>query len=394
MINVLAIGDINNVINSISKVTKRTKIHIVNFPKDGAGIFLHEDNVDRFDSWKVKDQIEHINKIKNKFDICIVMGTGERIAYLCDLNYMSYYVGRDIDAPRFIKNSKEIWFKTPLHKLNMLERKFYRKTFDCAIAHISGLWVFPFLKRYDKNAIRMDMMYVDKKLFKNKISSNESQNKKFTFFSPVRMGLPKGTDLLWDAVNLCKSDFEILQVEWFDTSNQEEEEIQKQLLRKVPDKIKFIPMIKRELITDYYNYSDAVLGSFRVDSWELVEMEAILSGKPVISYNHPNQKYFVKNQFLDSPFIPKSNKPEDIAKIIDMFVESKDFREDIFQKQMSFVKESTDEDWIGDWWDKLFSHYVKKYKNIERGSSSVLVKIRIWYFIFANRLYWKKIKKM
>ena len=94
---------------SLSKITKKSKIHIVNFPKDGAGIFIHDDNVDRFLSWKVKEQVEHINKIKNNYDICIVMGAGERIAYLADLNYIAYYVGRDIDAPRFIKNSKEFW---------------------------------------------------------------------------------------------------------------------------------------------------------------------------------------------------------------------------------------------------------------------------------------------
>ena len=58
------------------------------------------------------------------------MGAGERIAYLSDLNYISYYVGRDIDAPRFKKNSKEEWYEEPLHKLNVFERRFYKKTYD------------------------------------------------------------------------------------------------------------------------------------------------------------------------------------------------------------------------------------------------------------------------
>jgi len=107
VINVLAIGDVANVMKSLSRITKRSKIHIVNFPKDGTGIFIHDNNVDRFVSWKVKEQVEYINKIKNNFDICIVMGTGERIAYLADLNYISYYVGRDIDAPRFKKILKK-----------------------------------------------------------------------------------------------------------------------------------------------------------------------------------------------------------------------------------------------------------------------------------------------
>ena len=88
VINVLAIGDVGNVMKSLSKITKKSKIHIVNFPKDGKGIYIHDDDVDRFVSCKVKEQVEYINKIKNNYDICIVMGTGERIAYLADLNYI------------------------------------------------------------------------------------------------------------------------------------------------------------------------------------------------------------------------------------------------------------------------------------------------------------------
>ena len=34
---------------------------------------------------------------------------------------------RKSDAPRFIKNSKEEWFDEPLHRLNFLERRFYKK---------------------------------------------------------------------------------------------------------------------------------------------------------------------------------------------------------------------------------------------------------------------------
>ena len=120
VINVLAIGDVSNVMKSISKITKKSKIHIINFPKDGPGEFICDDDVEFFSSWKVREQVERINEIKDNYDICITMGTGDRIAYLADLNYIQYFVGRDIDAPIFVKNSKEQWFKTPLHKLNFL----------------------------------------------------------------------------------------------------------------------------------------------------------------------------------------------------------------------------------------------------------------------------------
>ena len=92
VINVLAIGDIGNIISTLSKFTKKSKIHIINFPKDGAGVFTYNENVETFENYKVKDHVEKINSIKNNFDIAITMGTGERTAYLADLNYIPFYV--------------------------------------------------------------------------------------------------------------------------------------------------------------------------------------------------------------------------------------------------------------------------------------------------------------
>jgi len=113
-INVLAIGDVGNLLATLRKFTK-TKIHIINFPKDDAGIFTYDANYELFENYKILDQVKKINEIKNNFDFCITMGVGERIAYLADLNYVSLYIGRDIDAPRFIKNSTEEYFAEPIH---------------------------------------------------------------------------------------------------------------------------------------------------------------------------------------------------------------------------------------------------------------------------------------
>ena len=86
VINVLAIGDTGNIISTMKKFTKNVRIHLINFPKDGAGSFTYDD-VETFENYKVKDQVKKINSIKNNFDIAITMGTGERIAYLADLKY-------------------------------------------------------------------------------------------------------------------------------------------------------------------------------------------------------------------------------------------------------------------------------------------------------------------
>jgi glycosyltransferase involved in cell wall biosynthesis len=394
VINVLAIGDTANVMKSLSKITKKSKIHIVNFPKDGAGIFIHDDNVDRFLSWKVKEQVEYINKIKNNFDICIVMGVGERIAYLADLNYIAYYVGRDIDAPRFIKNSKEIWFKTPLHKLNFLERNFYYNTFKNAIAHVSGVWVYPFLEKYTKNGIKMDMQTIDTELFKNTNYEIGIQKTKFTFFSPQRMGNGKGTHLLWKALKLCKTDFQILQVNWFDESNNEELKIKDKLLKELPPQVKLIPMIKRKKMPEYYSFADAIIGNMMIGTWELVDLEGVMCGKPVLSFSDPNHKLLVKGNYIQSPFLPYSNKPEDIAQIIDEIVSSKEFRNELFENERKFVSNSTNKEWISNWWDELFEKYSQKYGKIHKNSPSISIKIRMGLFIIGNRFYWKKIKKL
>ena len=394
VINVLAIGDVANVMKSLSKITKKSKIHIVNFPKDGKGIYIHDDDVDRFVSCKVKEQVEYINKIKNNYDICIVMGTGERIAYLADLNYISYYVGRDIDAPRFKKNSREIWFKTPLHKLNFLERKFYHNTFKNAIGHVAGVWVYPFLEKYTKNGIKMDMYAMDDELFKNTTHELDIQKTKFTFFSPQRMGNGKGTDLLWKALKICKTDFDILQVNWFDEATDEELKIREQLLNELPSQIKLIPMIKRKKMPEYYSFADAVIGNMIVGTWELVDLEGVMCGKPVLSYSDPNHKLLVKGNYIQSSFLPDSNKPEDIAKIIDKVVSSKEFRDELFENERKFVSNSTDKEWISNWWDELFETFSQKYGKIHKNSSSISIKIRMGLFLIGNRLYWKKIKKL
>ena len=97
VLNILVISDVGNYFKTVSKYVKKSKIHIINFPKDGAGVYTYDENYELFENYKVKEQVKKINKIKNDFDLAVVMGAGERIAYLSDLNYISYYVGRDID---------------------------------------------------------------------------------------------------------------------------------------------------------------------------------------------------------------------------------------------------------------------------------------------------------
>ena len=102
VIKVLAIGDIGNIIRTLQKFVKKSEIRLINYPRDGSAFFVNTDDVELFETRKVTDQVKKINEIKDDFDICLTTAS-ERIAYLADLNYIAYYLGRDIDVPMFKK---------------------------------------------------------------------------------------------------------------------------------------------------------------------------------------------------------------------------------------------------------------------------------------------------
>ena len=108
----------------------------------------------------------------------------------------------------------------------------------------------------------------------------------------------------------------------------------------------------------------------------------------------PNHKLLIKGNYTKSAFLPHSNKPEDIAKIIDKIVLSKEFRDELFEDERTFVTNSTDKEWISNWWDELFEKYSQKYGKIHKNSSSISIKMRMGLFLIGNRFYWKKIRKL
>jgi glycosyltransferase involved in cell wall biosynthesis len=392
VINILAIGDVGNILATLRKFTK-TKIHIINSPKDDAGLFTYDASYELFENYKVQDQVKKINEIKNNFDFCITMGAGERIAYLADLNYISLYVGRDIDAPRFIKNPTEEYFTEPIHTLNFLERRFYRRAFDSAIAHIGGRWLLPDLKKYSKNYIRLDRVIIDPTLFNDTIKPIDKKKEKFTFFCPQRLGLGKGTDILWEAIKYCKTDFDIIQVDWRGVSQDQDKKTSLKLRESRPKQVKLIPMIKRNEITKYYAWADAVIGNLRMGYFENIELEAIFCKKPVISYVNKSIQYILENKQLESQFLPTSNEPKEIAKVIDRVVESKEFRDNLLKKEREFVLEIANAEKIAKWWDSLFEQMATKHKSIHKNSSKFALKFNLILFLIGNRLYTKKIFK-
>ena len=92
-LRILAIGDTADNIFTLQKFSKKSKIHVINFPKKQAGIKTMSDDVEFFDSLLISKQVKKIIKIKDNFDLCIVMSwAAARIAYLSGINYIMYFV--------------------------------------------------------------------------------------------------------------------------------------------------------------------------------------------------------------------------------------------------------------------------------------------------------------
>lgn len=395
VIKILAIGDVANNAEMLRKYVKKSEIRVMHFPNKYTDVFVQNKDEEFFESLNIFKSIEKVNTIKGKFDLCFVTSwAGARIAYLADLRYIIYFVGTDIQVPPFIKKSEEKELKIPAFTHNFLERKFYKKVLDNAIVCVtSSNELFFHLKRYRSDAIRIDRVIVDTDEFNPNVKPVERKKTKFVFFSPQRFAYYKGVDLICQALSLCKSDFEILQVEWFDDPSIEGNKIIRELLKNIPPQIKFIPVIKRNEMAQYYKFADAVIGQMRAGVLGSVEREAAFCKKPVIHYYNPKNTYIIDGKEVGAPFLPDSNEPSEIAKIIDSVVESSEFRDNLMEKEYQFVKELYDPHKAAAEWDTLFQSLFKKHGSIIRNSSSIKTKFRIMFFLLGYIMHFKRIKK-
>ena len=147
-------------------------------------------------------------------------------------------------------------------------------------------------------------------------------------------------------------------------------------------------------MTKYYKWCDAVIGNLRIGSFEFVELEAVMCKKPVINFTDKKIKIIFGKNYIESPFIPENNDPEIIAHLIDKIVLSEQFREEVFRKEFEFVKNISNPDKAGEWWDLFFTKLKEDNISINRNSSRIQIKLRMLNFLIANRLYFKKIKKI
>lgn len=374
MLKILGLEEAENAISDIRKFLKKSQIYQINIPHKKKEVFIENKDIEFFDSLNVRNQVKKINEIKNDFDLCFVSSwSTARIAFLANLKYIIYFVGNDIRFPPFEKN---------FNKLNFIQRLFYKKILDSAIATVTGSEEpFHNLKKYRNDAIRIDRVVVDKNLFNPNVKPISIPKTKFTFFSPQRIGLEKGFDILWKALRICKTDFDVLQVDWIDDSSLEKKHSSKSILENKPEQIKLIPLLTREEIAKYYSFADGVLGDLKSGHANNIEREAALCRKPIVNYREPDRKYIIDRNEITSPFLPTKNDPESVAKLIDKIVDSEVFRKELAEQEYHFILEIGDPEKAGNEWDKLFEKIYSKYGIIKNKSSKI--KSEFWMMIYC-----------
>tara|TARA_B100001123_G_C15340188_1_gene1034517 strand:- start:5262 stop:6464 length:1203 start_codon:yes stop_codon:yes gene_type:complete len=392
---VLAIGDLANNVATFKKFLKKSEIHLVNFDWSGNSTVMDEkDGIEFFQSNKIKDIVEYVNKIKKDYDICLAMSsTGILVSYLSDLNYIEYFVGHEIRSPPFIKNSSDpLSTKQPLYNFNFLERWFYKKAYENAIACVvPDEELFGFVK-FRNDTIRISGSIEDTTIFNVNAKPVERKKEKFTFLSPARMGLQKGTDKIWEALKFCETDFEILQVKWFDERTEEERKLSDKWINDKPKQITFIPIMTRQELVRYFIMADGVIG--QVSGLQgSIERQALLCKKPLVHYSDPKYKFYDNDIEIEKPFILKSNEPLEIAKAIDTIVNSKEIREKIAETGFDFVQKISNSSKIANEWDEIFENNAKKIKHIEKGTSGIRLEFLRRLYVLSNRLHVRKIKK-
>ncbi len=395
-IRILAIGDTANTFGILKKYLIKSQIIIFRTPgRQRDDIFIQSQNEEFFKSSNTLERIKKINSVKNDFDLCIVNSWGGAvIAYLCDLNYVMYFLGNDIRSPPFIKNPQIPRPTLSKRNLNFLEMKFYKNVLENAIVCVAyGDEVYNYLKKYRKDVIKADRFGVDKTIFNKEVKPLDKNKPKFTFFSPQRIDLEKGTDIIWDAISLCKTDFEVIQVEWYSRYLKENPIKLKNLLKKKPPQVTFIPMIKNTEMNSFYAFADAVIGQVGIGSFGSIEREAIFSNKAVICYSDPTFRLEVNGKKIPYPFLPKSNDPISVARILDEVVESKEFREKLASDEYEIITELFNPDKWGNECDDFFIKLKGRFKTISKNSSKLKVKFRLLFFVVGKSFHFNLMKK-
>jgi glycosyltransferase involved in cell wall biosynthesis len=289
-------------------------------------------------------QINQIKELSKEYTLFLCYSfVPATICYLAGVNYIIYFGDAYIDPQNRIRRKLSSIIKYSFHAL-------CKDALESATETIaSNPHDTQILKKYRPQS-KTIVQLVDDEMFNPQVKKIDLGQNKFTFFSPQRIEPDKGQLIMWEAIKLTKSDFVVLQTD-YGTGD-----YYQQALKTKPEKVKIIPLVKRENMPSYFASSDAVLGQISKTTCGSIEKEAILCRIPVFCYS--------PFSFLDDdPFYKKSTNPQDIADYIDRMVEDKNFRDELARAQSEWIKKAFDNNKTSQQWQQVFDYAITKKPN-------------------------------
>jgi len=188
---------------------------------------------------------------------------------------------------------------------------------------------------------------------------------------------------------MCKTDFEILQVEWYTERNQEEKEFNEKLMSNIPPQVKLIPLVKRNDMPKYYKFADAILGQMRAGIQGGIERDAAFCNCPIICYTDQTKPLILNGEKKIPPFLPTTNEPSELAKLIDQIVESQNFREELAKNENEWIKSLCDPKDVAKKWQEIFEKYHKIFPTINRKESKWKLYLMNLFSNTLEKFYYK-----
>ncbi len=286
-------------------------------------------------------QVEQIRNLSKDYDVFLCFGwLAASICYLAEVKYVMYFVDSYIDPEYRIRKNVPFFKKMLLDNL-------YKDSLEAASAIVAALpYDVKILKKYRPDTKTISHL-IDSDMFNSNVKKIEIEKDKFVFFSPQRIDPGKGHDTLWEALQLTKSDFVVLQTDWGTGKYYEK------IIHTKPPMVKLIPKIKREYMPSYFVSADAILGQVSPTSCGSIEREGALCNKPVFCHAPES---FSEND----PFYKENRNPKDIAAYIDRIVTDKEFREKLATAQNVWVKKTFDNNKTVQLWMKVFEEMIHK----------------------------------
>ena len=160
----------------------------------------------------------------------------------------------------------------------------------------------------------------DAKVFESPVDLNQFSpggaslrfSNNISLFSPSRIDQWKGHEIIWEALERMRNRAKVtlFQSDWG------WEPFYSKLRKISPSNVRYVHVIPRAHIAEYYRGAHIVVGQMKLGHLGLSELEAAACGVPVTVFNSDG----------NLPFLPKRSDPLELAELLDRLIEDEAFR--------------------------------------------------------------------